>query len=89
MQEKLNKGIWFGMLGNVAFVVFGLVCLVFYYTYDGGIVSRILEAVAYGVEIIGFGLLIYSDYENKLYCLYYPRSADDDHGTEFRKSGVL
>ncbi len=62
MQEKLNKGIWFGMLGNVAFVVFGLVCLVFYYTYDGGIVSRILEAVAYGVEIIGFGLLIYSDY---------------------------
>lgn len=62
MQEKLNKGILFGMLGNVAFVVFGLVCLVYYYTYTGGVLSRILEAVAYGIEVFGFGMLIYSDY---------------------------
>lgn len=63
MQEKLKKGILFGMLGNIAFVVFGLICLVYYYTYYGGSLhSRILEAVAYGVEVFGFGMLIYSDY---------------------------
>ncbi len=63
MQEKLNKGILFGMLGNLFFVVFGLICLVYYYTYYGGSIhSRILEAAAYSVEFLGFGLLIYSDY---------------------------
>lgn len=63
MQEKLTKGIFFGLIGNILFVVFGLVCLLYYYTYNAeGIFSRIIEAIAYMVEFMGFGLLIYSDY---------------------------
>lgn len=63
MQEKLKKGILFGMLGNLFFVAFGLICLLYYYTYYGvSIHSRILEVAAYCVEVFGFGLLIYSDY---------------------------
>lgn len=63
MQEKLTKGIFFGLIGNILFVVFGLVCLLYYYTYNAeGIFSRIIEAIAYMVEFMGFGLLIYADY---------------------------
>lgn len=63
MQEKLTKGIFFGLIGNILFVVFGLVCLLYYYTYNAeGILSRIIEAIAYMVEFMGFGLLIYADY---------------------------
>lgn len=62
MQEKLTKGIFFGLVGNILFVVFGLVCLLYYYTYNAeGIFSRILEAIAYMIEFMGFGLLIYAD----------------------------
>ncbi|MDE5936222.1 MAG: hypothetical protein K2G83_02315 [Ruminococcus sp.] len=63
MQEKLTKGIFFGLIGNILFVVFGLVCLLYYYTYDSeSFFSRLLEALAYCTEFLGFGLLIYSDY---------------------------
>lgn len=63
MQEKLTKGIFFGLIGNIFFIVFCLVCLLYYYTYNSeSFFSRLLEAVAYYTEILGFGLLIYSDY---------------------------
>ncbi len=62
MQEKLTKGIFFGLIGNILFVVFGLVCLLYYYTYNAeSIFSKIIEAIAYMVEFMGFGLLIYAD----------------------------
>ena len=33
-QEKLTKGIFFGLIGNLLFVAFGLICLFYYYTYS-------------------------------------------------------
>ncbi|MCM1132144.1 MAG: hypothetical protein NC340_01600 [Ruminococcus flavefaciens] len=63
MQEKLTKGIFFGLIGNILFVVFGLICLLYYYTYNAeSIFSKIIETLAYCTEFLGFGLLIYADY---------------------------
>ena len=62
-QEKLTKGIFFGLIGNLLFVAFGLICLLYYYTYKiDSIGSRLLETLAYCVEFSGFGLLLYSDW---------------------------
>lgn len=62
-QEKLTKGIFFGLIGNLLFVAFGLICLLFYYTYNhGSFFSRLLEALAYSTEFLGFGLLAYADW---------------------------
>lgn len=61
-QEKLTKGIFFGLAGNLLFVAFGLICLFYYYTYESGsIFSKVIEVTAYCTEFMGFGLLIYSD----------------------------
>lgn len=63
MQEKLTKGIFFGLVGNILFIAFGLLCLLYYYTYEyGSIFTRIMEMLAYCTEITGFGLLAYADY---------------------------
>lgn len=62
-RENLKKGIYFGMIGNILFVAFGLLCLLYYYTYvPRSVISKILEMLAYGTELVGFGLLIYADY---------------------------
>ncbi len=62
-QEKLTKGIFFGLAGNLLFVAFGLICLFYYYTYESGsIFSKVIEVTAYCTEFMGFGLLIYSDW---------------------------
>ncbi len=62
-REKLTKGIFFGLIGNLLFIGFGLVCLLFYATYkDGSFFSRLLEAAAYSIEFLGFGFLIYADW---------------------------
>lgn len=62
MHEKLDKGLYFGFIGNILFVAFGLICAIFYYTYaPESLLSRLLEVLAYCVEFMGFGLLIYSD----------------------------
>ncbi|MDE5764998.1 MAG: hypothetical protein K2N49_02315 [Ruminococcus sp.] len=63
MHEKLTKGIFFGLVGNILFIAFGLLCLLYYYTYEyGSIFTRIMEVLAYSTEIMGFGLLAYADY---------------------------
>ena len=63
MHEKLEKGLFFGFIGNILFVAFGLICALYYYTYDGyAMYPRFIEVLAYCVEFMGFGLLIYSDY---------------------------
>lgn len=63
MQEKLDKGLFFGLIGNALFVAFGVICYIFYLTYkDNSFFSRVLEAIAYCTEFLGFGLLIYADY---------------------------
>lgn len=62
-RENLKKGIYFGMIGNILFVAFGLICLLYYYTFDPkSILSRTIEFLAYGTELVGFGLLVYADY---------------------------
>ena len=61
MHERLNKGIFLGILGNVLFIVFGLVCYLFYISYSSGSIhSKILEILAYAIEFAGFIVLIYS-----------------------------
>lgn len=62
-QEKLTKGIFFGLIGNLLFVAFGLICLIYYYTYvKDSLFSRIIEILAYCTEFMGFGLLLYADW---------------------------
>lgn len=62
-RENLKKGIYFGMIGNILFVAFGLICLLYYYTYDAkSVLSKTIELIAYGTEFVGFGLLVYADY---------------------------
>ena len=62
MHEKLEKGLFFGFIGNLLFVVFGLICAIYYYTYNSdAFYTRALEALAYCTEFLGFGLLVYSD----------------------------
>lgn len=62
-QEKLTKGILFGLIGNLLFVAFGLMCLLYYRTYNyESFFSKFIEAVAYAVEFAAFGLLLYADW---------------------------
>lgn len=62
MHEKLDKGLFFGLIGNILFVAFGLICALYYFTYNStALYSRILETVAYCTEFMAFGLLVYSD----------------------------
>lgn len=62
-HEKLTKGILFGFIGNLLFVAFGIVGLIYYHTYSAeSIFSKIIEIIAYCIEFMGFGLLIYADW---------------------------
>ena len=62
-QEKLTKGIFLGLIGNLLFVAFGLICLFYYYTYSNeSLFSKIIEILAYCTEFMGFGLLLYADW---------------------------
>lgn len=63
MHERLNSGLKSGMIGNLLFIAFGLICAVFYATFDNGSIhSRILEILAYVAEIAGFGVFIWGDW---------------------------
>lgn len=62
-HEKLTKGIFFGLIGNVLFVAFGFICLFYNYTYvNGSFFSKLIEVFAYCTEFMGFGLLAYADW---------------------------
>ena len=62
MHEKLHKGLFFGLIGNILFIAFGLICALYYFTFDSeAFHTRLLETTAYCVEFLGFGLLVYSD----------------------------
>lgn len=63
MRERLSKALSLGFLGNVLFILFGVICFIYYLTYDPeSTVSKALEFLAYLVEFSGFGMLIFSDY---------------------------
>lgn len=63
MHEKLSKGLTFGLVGNILFVVFSVICYIYYATYDyESAFSKFLEITAYLCEFTGFGFLVFSDY---------------------------
>ena len=63
MREKLNNGFFFGMIGNILFIAFALVCMVYLHTYSAeSVFSEILGAIAYIIEFLGFAMLLFADY---------------------------
>lgn len=63
MREKLNTSIFFGLLGNLLFIGFALVCIIYHITYDPeSVISDFIAAIAYLVEFCGFAVLLFSDY---------------------------
>lgn len=63
MHKKLSRGLTFGLVGNILFIIFGIVCYIFQATYDyRSAFSKTLEIVAYACEFSGFAMLIASDY---------------------------
>ncbi|MDD6278927.1 MAG: hypothetical protein PUA81_03950 [Oscillospiraceae bacterium] len=55
MRDTLKRGLTYGMVGNLFFIAFSLVCLIYYNIYDPAkISSRIIEMIAYTVETLGF-----------------------------------
>ena len=63
MREKLNNSIFFGMIGNLLFILFAFVCIIYHLTYknESGL-SDILAAIAYTIEFCGFAMLLFADY---------------------------
>lgn len=64
MHAKLSKGLLFGLIGNVLFILFALVTFIFYKIYfqASPALVKFLEVLAYALEISGFLLLAMSDY---------------------------
>ncbi|MBP5378442.1 MAG: hypothetical protein J6Y64_02750 [Ruminococcus sp.] len=63
MHERLNSGIKFCFIGNILFLIFSIVCLIFYKTYESGsALSTVLELLAYAAEFCGFGAFIFGDW---------------------------
>lgn len=63
MHERLNSGLKFCLIGNILFIIFSLICLAFYKTYNAGsTLSTILELLAYTAEFSGFGAFIFGDW---------------------------
>lgn len=61
MHEKLSKGLTFGLVGNIFFVLFSLVCYLYYRTFSAeGIVIKFIEVIAYACEAAGFIFLLLS-----------------------------
>ena len=63
MHERLNFGLKLSFLGNILFIAFGVICFIFYKTYDpGSFLTSFLSFIAYAVEIAGFALLLMGDW---------------------------
>lgn len=62
MQKKLSLGLALGFYGNLLFVIFAIVCYIYYSLYDpeSGF-TKALEITAYACEFAGFGLLFAAD----------------------------
>ena len=61
MHERLDKGIFLGIVGNILFILFGFICYLFYVSYEyKSLLSKVLEALAYIAEFSGFIILIYA-----------------------------
>ncbi|MBQ1464867.1 MAG: hypothetical protein IIZ18_08665 [Ruminococcus sp.] len=63
MHERLNTGIKFGFIGNVLFIVFGMLAFLVLKTFDiSHTLSRVFEALAYICEFSAFSALAYAEW---------------------------
>lgn len=59
MHESLRRGLTCGFIGNLFFIIFAIVCYIYYVTYKiGSGLSNFLEVVAYTIEGVGFFFLV-------------------------------
>ena len=63
MRERLTSSFFFGLIGNLLFLGFAFVCMIYHVTYkaDSGF-TQLLAGIAYIVEFCGFALLMFTDY---------------------------
>jgi hypothetical protein len=62
MHEKLSKGLTLGLAGNCFFVLFSIICFIYYEIFSLTEKSSIIaETLAYTCETLGFFSLIISD----------------------------
>lgn len=63
MHERLNGGLRSCLLANLLFIVFCIICLIFYATYKAdSFLSNTLEFLAYTAEFSGFAVFIWGDW---------------------------
>ena len=63
MHKRLNNGIKYCFIANLLFFAFSIICLIYYKTFDyESVFSKILEIIAYTVEIGGFCLFLWGDW---------------------------
>lgn len=63
MHKKLNIGLTLGLIGNILFIVFSMICFIYYTIFDSeSTFVKFLEIIAYIFEFSGFGCLIVSDF---------------------------
>lgn len=61
MHEKLSKGMTLGLVGNIFFVLFSIICFFYYQAFGShGIVVEFIEVSAYACEAAGFICLLIS-----------------------------
>lgn len=61
MHGKLSRGLIYGLVGNLFFVLFSIVCYIYYKTFGiDGIVIKFIEVIAYVCEAAGFIFLLMS-----------------------------
>ena len=60
MHDRLNTGFKNCLFGNLLFIAFGLVCLLYYNVYSpDSAFSKLIEIIAYACEFGGFALLLW------------------------------
>jgi len=63
MHERFNKGLKSCMIGNLMFLAFSVICLIYYKIYSpDSAISKILEISAYACEFGGFAMLLWGDW---------------------------
>ncbi len=61
MRKNLLKCFYFALFGNIAFILFAIVCFIYYYAFGSiGVVVKSIEAIAYAFEGTGFVLNLVS-----------------------------
>lgn len=55
MRKNLYKCFYFALFGNIAFIIFAVICFIYYYAFGTiGIIVKSIEVTAYAFEGIGF-----------------------------------